>query len=93
MSQKVMIHYPHLQALTNNQEWVEVNGSTIGQCLDDLVNQFPGIRTRIFNEQGKLLHYIMIFHNVENTRTEPDPLAKPVSDGDEITIALLIAGG
>ena len=93
MKAKVVIHYPHLQMLTDNQSSVEVNGSSLGQCLNDLVNQFPDIKSKIFNEQGKLLYFINIYHNGENTATEPDPLAKPINDGDEIAIILLIAGG
>ena len=93
MSTKIMMHYPHLKELANNRDMVEVNGLTIGQCLDDLVNQFPDIKTRIFDERGKLLNFISIYQNKESLHDEPDPLAKPVSDGDEIAIILLIAGG
>jgi molybdopterin converting factor small subunit len=93
MSAKVMMHYPHLKELANNRDMVEVNGLTIGQCLDDLVRQFPDIKTRIFDKQGKLLNFITIYQNKESLRDEPDPLDKPVSDGDEIAIILLIAGG
>ena len=39
------------------------------------------------------MHFIVIFHNGESTFHEPDPLAKPVNDGDELSIVLLIAGG
>ena len=93
MSVEVKFHYPHLKALANNQDSVKVHGETIGECLHDLVGQFPDIQTRIFDNQGKLLHFIVIFHNGESTFHEPDPVAKPVSDGDEISIVLLIAGG
>ena len=93
MSVKVLMHYPHLKVLANDQDIVEVNGPTIGQCLDDLVNQFPDIKTRIFDKKGKLLNFINIYQNNESLYNEPDPLAKPVKDGDEIAIILLIAGG
>ena len=93
MGVKVMIHYPHLKELVNNQDMVEVNGRTIGQCLNDLVNQFPGVKTRIFDKHGKLLNFINIYQNKESTYNEKGPLAKPVSDGDEIAIILMIAGG
>ena len=93
MSVKVMIHYPHLKELVNNQDTVEVQGRTIGQCLNDLVNQFPDIKTRIFDEQGTLLNFINIYQNKVSTYNAPDPLAKSVKDGDEIAIILMIAGG
>jgi molybdopterin converting factor small subunit len=94
MSIKVNIFYPHLLQATNNQKEVEVNGTTVGQCLDDLVKQFPDIGKLIFAEQGKLLNFINILVNGESILTySPDPLTKPVKDGDTLDIALMIAGG
>ena len=93
MSVTIKFHYPHLKALVNNQDSVEVHGKTVGECLHDLVARFPDIQTRIFDKNLKLLHFIVIFLNGESTFREPDPLAKPVSDGDNLSIALLIAGG
>lgn len=91
MSVKVKIFYPHLQQYTDNQEVVEVNGSTVGECLGDLVKQFPGIEKGIFDEHGQLINYVYFFINGKGTY--PTDLAKPVRDGDELTIALLLAGG
>ena len=93
MSIKVKFHYPHLKALVNNQDSVEVDGKTVGDCLHNLIARFPDIQTRIFDNDLKLLHFIVIFLNGESTYHEPDPLAKPVNDGDELSIVLLIAGG
>lgn len=93
MSVKVNLVYPHLQQLTNNQESIEVEGSTLGQCLSDLVRQFPGIEKAIFDKDGKLLSYVAIYINRESTYFEQEPLNKPIKDGDEILFALLITGG
>ena len=43
---------PFLKQYTNSQSEVEVNGDTVGQCLDLLVKQFPGIEKGIFNKNG-----------------------------------------
>ena len=93
MHVKVKFHYPHLKVLVNNQDSVEVHGKTVGECLHNLVALFPDIQTRIFDNNMKLLHFIVIFLNGESTYHEPDPLATPVKDGDELSIVLLIAGG
>jgi molybdopterin converting factor small subunit len=93
MRVKVNFYYPHLKALVNNQDSVEVQGNTIGNCLHNLVSRFPDIQSRIFDNQLQLLNFIVIFHNGETTYYEPDPLAKPVDDGDELSIVLLMAGG
>jgi len=80
-----------LRHLINNQATAEVNGTTVGECLADLVRQFPGIETKLFNKKGKLLNYVDIYVNLESSY--PEELAKPVMDGDKLSITLMIAGG
>ncbi len=76
---------------TKSQQVVEVNGDTVGQCLDDLVKQFPSIKQGLFDRNGKLHGYIDIYVNGESAY--PEVLAKPVKDGDELHIIFLIGGG
>jgi len=89
----VKINIPSgLQHLTNDQVVAEVSGNTVGQCLDNLVKQFPGIESELFEKNGKLLEYVDIYINLESSY--PEELAKPVKDGDELHITLFtIAGG
>ncbi len=82
---------PGLHRLTDGQTTVEVEGNTVGQCLDGLVNRFPGIKPRLFDKKGKLRNYIDIYVNQESSY--PEELAKAVRDGDELHIMLLVAGG
>ena len=91
MSVKVNIVYPHLQQFTHHQDVVNVNGNTVGECLGHLVKQFPGVEEGIFDKQGQLLNYVYLFIN--GKATYPTDLAMPINDGDELTIALLLAGG
>jgi len=90
MSVRINLH-PTLHSFANNQAVVEVNGSTVGECLSDLVEQFPQIKPMLFDKQGKLLNYVDIYVNYESSY--PEELAKPVKDGDELHITLIIAGG
>ena len=90
MSVKINIH-PFVSHLTNDQEVVEVNGSTVGQCLEQLVAQFPELRKWLFGKNGKLSNLIDIYVNQESAY--PEELAKPVKDGDEIHIIVIISGG
>ena len=80
-----------LHKYTNGQQVVEVSGSTVGQCLDDLVKQFPSIKPGLFDKNGKLQNYIVLYVNGENTY--PEELAKPVKDGDKLHVIFLIGGG
>ena len=90
MSVKVNIH-PNLQHLTNSVEVAEVNGSTVGQCLDHLIKQFPSVKDELLDKNGKLRNYVDIFINLESSF--PEELTKPVKDGDELSIILIIGGG
>jgi molybdopterin synthase sulfur carrier subunit len=90
MSIEISIHQS-LRNLTNGQATVKVYGATVGQCLNDLVNRFPGMKTKIFDKKGKLLHYVDIYVNLESSY--PEELAMPVKDGDRLHITLIIAGG
>ena len=90
MSIKVNI-LPYLQYLTGGKTMVEVEGGTIARCLDGLTSQFPGLRTVLFDSNGKLLDYVDIYVNGESRYYEG--LARPVQEGDELHIILIIAGG
>lgn len=85
----------HLNSLlypyTNGQNVAEVCGDTVGQCLENLVKQFPAIRNALFYEDGKLLDYVEILVNDEITH--PAELAKPVKTGDELRILFMVDGG
>ena len=70
---------------------VEVSGSTVGECLNRLVDQFPGVKESLFAKDGKLNHIVEIYVNLESSY--PEELAKPVKDGDELHLVIIIVGG
>jgi len=80
-----------LVQFTNDQAVAEVNGSTVGECLGELVRQFPRIKPVLFDKSGKLFNYVDVYVNHESSY--PEELAKPVRDGDELHITIIIAGG
>ena len=90
MSVKIDIH-PFLLHLTNDQAVVEVNGSTVGQCLEELVSRFPELKEWLFGKDGNLNSLVEIYVNLESSF--PEELAKTVKDGDELHIVIIIAGG
>jgi molybdopterin converting factor small subunit len=81
----------YLQPYTNNQEAAEANGSTVSECINHLVKQFSAMEKMLFDKNGKLLSYVGIYLNGEDTY--PEELAKPVKDGDELHILYIIGGG
>ena len=76
---------------TNNQRVVEVNGGTVGKCLNHLVKQFPGLKQEVFDDNGTLQSYVDIYVNEKNAY--PELLAKPVGDGDVLDIVFAFHGG
>lgn len=91
MTIKINILSPSLRKFAGNQEAVEVSGKTVGECLDHLVKQFPAIEKGLFDKHGQLLNYVYFFVNGKGAH--PTDLTKPVKDGDELTISLLLPGG
>ena len=90
MSVKVVIPI-HLRQFTGGQERVESTGRTVGECLDNLEIQFPGIKQQLCDEQGQLFDFYDI--RVNSDSSYPEELAKPVKDGAEITILPILMGG
>jgi molybdopterin synthase sulfur carrier subunit len=87
---KVNLH-PWLSEATGGQNAVTVIGATIGECLDELNIQFPGIKEQILNRKGEVKSYVLILLSGQNTY--PEELSTPVKDGDEISIVFAVDGG
>jgi molybdopterin converting factor small subunit len=80
-----------LQRATNGVKMAEVHGNTVGDCLEKLVEQFPPIKKELFDKRGELSPFIDI--HVGGRSAYSEGLAKPVKDGDEFSILLIIDGG
>lgn len=91
MSITVLVPTP-LRPLTGDQEQVEANGSTIGEIIDDLEKNHPGIGERICDAGGEIRRFVNIYLNQEDIRFK-DGKATATNDGDEISIVPAIAGG
>lgn len=91
MGVRVKIFYPELRKQVANQSSVTVNGRTVGECLDDLVKRYPGAGKLIFNERGQLIGHVYVYVNFESAYKAD--LARPVSDRDELILAVLLTGG
>jgi len=90
MSVKVHL-YSGLKEFTSGQNVAEVHGSTVGECLADLVRQFPRMKRELFEKNGKLAAKILVSINLQSAY--PEELTKPVDSEDELYIVRVIAGG
>ncbi len=90
MPVKVHIHATH-RRFTGGLEVVAVEGSTVGECLNQLIKQFPGMEKALFAKKDKLLNIVEVY--VNHATAYPNELVKPVKDGDEIHLIIMLAGG
>jgi molybdopterin synthase sulfur carrier subunit len=91
MAVTVLIPTP-LQKLTNGNAEVKAEGSTVGDVVNALETQFPGIKERLCDDSGKLRRFVNVYVNNEDIRFEQNE-ETPVKDGDELSIIPAIAGG
>ena len=68
---------------------VSATGESLDALLRDLDRQYPGIRFRMINEQGKIRAHIKLFVNAELQRS----LLSPLAAKDEILIVAALSGG
>jgi len=80
---------PIFHSSTNGVKTAEVNGSTVDECLKYLMELFP--KLELFDKDGELASYLGI--HVNGVNAYPEELKKPVKDGDELSIILMISGG
>jgi hypothetical protein len=78
-----------LEQVTDIRGMIEVEGYTIGECLDSLSKLFLGIEKWLFRDEDKFGVFIF----VNGKQIHPADLESPVTSGDELYIARVLAGG
>lgn len=91
MATKVRIPTP-LRKLTNDEELVEVQATTIGDAIIELQSRYPGIKERLVDEKGEVRRFVNVYVNEEDIRFLQNQQT-PLKDGDEVSIIPAIAGG
>ena len=76
---------------TDNHLNIQTEGNTVGECLNDLVRQFPNIKKLLLDKDGKLLRSYDVFINGESAY--PQEMTRRVKDGDKVNVMMLIHGG
>jgi hypothetical protein len=76
-----------LQQFTSGQGNVEVTGTTIRECMDDLTRQFP-IYEEFFNEKNPIVWIALNKEMVSLTDRD-----KKVTESDSLDLLLLLGGG
>ena len=80
-----------LRTLTGGQDEVKAAGATVGEIIDTLDKQHPGLKERLLDDKG-VRRFINIYVGEEDVRFLQG-LATALKSGDQITIVPAIAGG
>ncbi len=87
----VVVVPPPYRGPTQGQEKIEVDGASVGACLEAVGSRFPGFSEQIFDAEGRVHRFVDLFVNGDQIeRTELD---RAVSRADRVEILAAIAGG
>ena len=78
-----------LIAYTGGATRVEAEGATVGDVMDSLDLQFPGLKFRVIDEQGRIRRHMRIFVG----RDEARAISVPVREGGEVLLFGALSGG
>ena len=85
---QVIIPFP-FRKHTNGRRELTIDGSTLAEVLDNLLHDFPGLQ--VIREQPELLS--LFLNGTMAATADQDLQAIPVTDSDEISLIIPIAGG
>ena len=76
---------------TGNELNLKAGGKTVGECLNEIGEQYPELKKMIIDRDGNLAPSFDIFINGESAY--PQMMSRPVNDGDNLNLVMLITGG
>src|SRR5262249_47973588 len=81
-----------LRPYTDKQDTVDASGATVGEILADLTRKHSGLKTHLYNDQGKLRSFVNVYVNDEDIRYLQKEQT-PVKGDDTVSIIPSVAGG
>jgi molybdopterin synthase sulfur carrier subunit len=83
---------PPYRGPTGGLDRIEVEGSTVQECLQAVGQRFPGFGEQVVDADGRVHRFVNLFLNGDEIDRK-EALDQVVSDGDDIEIIAAIAGG
>jgi molybdopterin synthase sulfur carrier subunit len=81
-----------LRSYTSGFAEVTVQGCTVDEAMQDLVRQYPSLQPQLYNQQGRLRHFVNLFLG-ENNIKDLQGLDTPLEEADRLLLIHSIAGG
>ncbi len=91
MAVQVLIPTPLLK-FTADEASVELDATSVDALIEALDGRYPGLKSRLCDENGKLRRFLNVYVNSEDIRFL-DNQATVLNDGDEVSIVPAVAGG
>ncbi len=91
MSVSVRIPTP-LRKLTGGADEVAIEGTNVGEIIENLEAAHPGLKERLCDDAGEIRRFVNVYVNDEDVRFL-EGRATVLKDGDEVSIVPAIAGG
>ena len=91
MSATIRIPTP-LRKVTNGADKITVESGSILEIIESLDKEFPGIKTRLCDDNDELRNFVNMYINGEDVRFL-DGIESSVNSGDEVSIVPAVAGG
>ncbi len=79
----------HVRHYTNGAATVQARGRTLGEVFDDLDRQFPGLRFRVVDEQGRIRQHMNVFIGSGKALR----LDEATPEGEDVHILGALSGG
>ena len=83
---------PALLKLTKGQSVAVVQDGTLKEIIQELENQYPGIKSRLLTDNQQIQRYVSIFVGEEDVRYL-NGLDTKVGTSETISILIALAGG
>lgn len=81
-----------LTQFTDGQRVCGVQATTLGGCLDRLIEQYPHLEPHLFTGHGEPREHLLFIHNGDAVDLDGDADI-PVESGDRIAILQSVSGG
>jgi len=87
------VRFPALMKFyVDNQSELSVNGSTVTELLDNIIAQYPTLKTHLFDADGVLRRHFNIFVNGVHLR-ELSGMETKLNPDDKVILMASAAGG
>ena len=81
-----------LRTYTHGESEVSADGGTLSEVLESLEASYPGIRSRILDEQGAIRRFVNVYVGNDDVRFL-EALETSTPEGAQVSVIPAVAGG